>query len=1162
MADPTTLYGNSNAVKETSANASKLPAVTKSPEIQNKTDKPSNNQTTNESKYDKESQQIVENTGEKNVLNNYRSITYNFTLAAMPKSLLKDPQKIREKPLELVILQSGGKGTQGVSGNDFSIASLSQIVPQSVQQGGRGAGYNDPRIIGKSEEEKNKPMPNYGTAFLEDFNAKSPGRFDFYMENIEIDSIMSFSKDANLSMPTKMRFDIVEPYSMNGLIEALYVTSIAAGYQNYLHASFVLKVEFWGYPQEGDFPSPVKIPNSERFFPIGLTNIEVDVTEKGTRYKIEAVPYNERSFGQPNTVKKPIKMQGSNVKQILENFMKSLNEQTVAEFKEAHPEGNVNQVDTYEIKFPSWSEETGWVNSPENAIATKKLVELMKDNALYGLVDPASKDKPNAYKANGSKQPSAQDQAKKPESIKYNPNSTVVQFAEGMNAHDVISAVCRDSEYVRDILKDIKKHIDPYGMVDYFMIRIETTNTDVDNPDTKKPAQKITYIVSPFKIHYSKIPNLADNLINEKELKKLSRREYNYIYTGQNIDVINFKLNFNNLFFEAVPAAMGNKDTPGAKTAAGNNNNVKTGSQSPAPETASRMQVPMHSKKVITTQVQNYGGNASQPLDDPYSLLARNMHNAVVNSKASLVTGEIEILGDPFYLVEGGIGNYNPKPVAQGIVKGGQAAHTQQQTMVTINFRNPIDIDPQTGMMFFDGNRVPFSGVYMITEVHHTFKDGVFKQRLEIVRVPGQILDYNVKATDPSQSIITRPDPQSAVKVDNTRAISYEQRADSNTVATELARGTPTPDSNFTGATGGLGGTDLARNFGVVGRNGGLFNGASVIGSPLPKDLTSNIRLNASGLANLGKTNLSTIALAAVATNVLTGNIPAKRAVGLVAGTIAGSAIASAIKTPVKGSGIGEGATVFVSGPTSLPLGSVSDISSTLKDYGSRAVDTVTGMGKDIGNLIGGVGDKIKSLTSLPADPSAIAASVGLNASALSGLSTNLTSKIPNQIKDLVSKAPTDTNLSQAVASGVVLDYIPAGKIANLPATAPYSTAPAAAVDTSYVQSVVAKGGTRALENLYGVDNVSKLSANLVPPDLLNTALSMAPKGLANPLAGLAGQLNSVDANALKDKLLTAKSQINNLTGQATTFVASNFNSISAGTSPLNKLLNRNNDSA
>lgn len=58
-----------------------------SSDIENKTPKAENKTADSDSKYNKEAQQIVEQTGERNVLNSYRSITYNFTLAGLKKNI-------------------------------------------------------------------------------------------------------------------------------------------------------------------------------------------------------------------------------------------------------------------------------------------------------------------------------------------------------------------------------------------------------------------------------------------------------------------------------------------------------------------------------------------------------------------------------------------------------------------------------------------------------------------------------------------------------------------------------------------------------------------------------------------------------------------------------------------------------------------------------------------------------------------------------------------------------------------------------------------------------------------------------------------------------------------------------------------------------------------
>ena len=1122
----------------------------------------------------------TEQVAESNILNSYRSVTYQFTLAGLKKGYLTDPKKYRESELDLVILKSGGKGTLGMKAPTSSSEDLRKANVEVLDK-------FDAKFKKASQETVDNTIQF--SQLLDQFNKESPGQYDMFIENVEIDTLMAFTADSGSTLPTQIKFEVIEPFSVNGFIESLHVAAIAAGYPSYLQASFVLKMEFWGYPDEGQFSDPVKIPKSERYFPLGLTGIEVDITERGTRYKVSAVPFNERAFGEPNVIKKPIQMFGETVGEILNNFMLGINMQVMLSDKDGKTESLGNKHNTYAIKFPKWDDSEGWTDKGSNDIYSAKLVEILKDNALYKMVDPATTEKATAYKTKGTTQPTPSQQSKEPEAVKYTPGKTVVQFAEGMNIHEAITSVIRDSEYSRNILKDVKKSINKYGMIKYFMIKMEVANLDVIDETTKKPFQNFTYVVTPYEVHYTRIPTYGQEQIDSKNLTQLSLREYNYIYTGKNIDIINFKLNFNTLFFEAVPAAMGNNDTPAAKNGAAPNNGVVTKQSATPTETVTKQEVPTPPTKVESTPVQPTGGNAGQPLNDSYGALAKKMHNAIIDSKASMITGEIEVLGDPYYLATGGVGNYVSTPDGRGKTKDGEADHIFSEVLITINFRNPIDINPDTGMMRFDPRLIPFSGVYKVNKVSSSFKEGTFKQRLEILRIPGQILDQNIQASDPADAIITLPSASGQVIPDTTRSSNPSQRLDSNTAMEQLSRGLPSPGlpgelSNFTAATGGLGGSTsglLMQNPGRTLKNGALAAGSSIIGQALPTDVSSNIRLNSSGLAKINQTGLSSAALIAVATNVLTGNIPAPRAVSALAVSVAGGALAMALNKPNVGSGIGEGATVKLPGiisnptgndikfgsnidPTQIASDTVGNIVGASKELGTAAVDIVNSLGTNASSLAKDIGSKISSFTGSLSDPKAIGARVGLDVSQLSGLGSAYQSKVLNQISNFGNNTPEGVNLSQAADAGVALDFISPSKLQNIPPTTPYTTAPLPEVDVAYVKEVAAKGGASALANLYGVSNIKGISSNLIPSEIVNSALTSIPTSQTNPFSNFTGQFNSVDMNSLKDKFTSAQSQISGLTGSIPVVdknllgsVSAKFGSSSAD-SPLSKLINGN----
>lgn len=1093
----------------------------------------------------------VVGTGETNVLNNYRSVSYIFTLAGLAKDYLKDPGKYRSSELDLVILKSGGKGFQGITPPTELSSAQSQAVSETVLA-------NDP-TVGAGITENNikniEKLKGDNNSLVTEFNQKSPGRFDMFIENIEIESFMSASEEGNTSKPTKITFDVIEPFSINGFIESLHVAAVSAGYTSYNSTPFLLKVEFSGYPDNEDLPEPVIIPNTTRYFPIVFTKMSVEVTERGTRYRCQVLPVNDRAYGESNKLKKQIKMVGDTVKDILTDLMENLTKQNARVSPDADPlhieTDNFEITDIYEIKFPSKSTEYGWQDSPENEIAGQMLTEITKDASLPYMIPPEESNKPNGYQGkNNNKQ---QTPPSKNSTVRYgSPYKTVVHFNEGAMVDSIISAVIRDSLYVKNILKNIKDKVDEYGMIDYFAVNIQVENLEKISPVTKEPFKKYTYVVTPYKVHISRVQPYGSLSYPEKKLKKLSRREYNYLYTGQNIDVINFKLDFNYLFFEAVPPSMGNKETPSSKGTAVKDQSSNIQVAGTPVDQQSEHEVPLPPTRATSVDVQATGGNALQPRNDPYSTMAKAMHEAIINSKSALLKGELEILGDPFYLVTGGMGNYNPKLKNQGETEDGEAAYQYSEVLVTINFRNPVDINPDTGMLDFDPNRIPFSGVYRVIRVKHSFKEGVFRQKIEVMRFNGQVLDQKVDFTDPDDMLRHTPNPAAQPVNDTSRAESTSVRASSESVEEQLGRGLPEADrsTNFTGAVGGLGGNDnLNQTPGQV-PAGSVINGinnpnsiiptpipivSQTIGQPLPvNDLASNIRLKTSGLFDLNKSSLGSASLVAAAANVLTGNLPKQRLTGLIAGSLLGTALNNSLQRSNQGSGIGEGATVklnsdfvpstemtsvqakqgnnfsnFVGNPDSL-----TDTAASVSNLGTNAVSNVIGLGGSVNRLVGGVGEKLQGLTAPNTDPLNIVARGGLDSTQMSGLS-NYTSKINPQIESLIKNTPQNVDLEKAANQGVILNYLPTSKLANLPPQAPFQTAPEPG------------------------------------------------QSLIDEAAVSAAQGTNIDRNIFKDKVTSAKNNISSLTGLPNVndnilgAVNDKFGSLTAGKNPLDKLMRK-----
>ena len=146
----------------------------------------------------------------------------------------------------------------------------------------------------------------------------------------------------------------------------------------------------------------------------------------------------------------------------------------------------------------------------------------------------------------------------------------------------------------------------------------------------------------------------------------------------------------------------------------------------------------------------NKSDSAGAVPETPEMAVARRFHNAIIDSGSDLVTADMEIWGDPYYIADSGMGNYNsePLPGTINLNADGSINHQNGEVDVNVNFRTPVDFSPE-GIMTFPEETIKvnaFSGVYQVVKVTNVFQGGVFKQSLNMVRRRNQLV--NVSASD------------------------------------------------------------------------------------------------------------------------------------------------------------------------------------------------------------------------------------------------------------------------------------------------------------------------------------------------------------------------------------------------------------------------------
>lgn len=591
------------------------------------------------------------------------------------------------------------------------------------------------------------------------------GTPEYFINNFQMNCIIGTNEKTGNSNAIKFSFDIYEPHSMGLLLQSLQTAAIDAGYINYLqNAPYVLRMDIQGYNELGQVIKSVK----PKFFTLKLVSVKFSVNEGGSTYKVEAIPYNHQGFSDViNTVYNDIKIFGADkgtVEEVLVTGPESLvavlnrNEETLLK------EGKIGQKDVYDIQFPNLASE--WVSSagnpPSNNRATRNPNIEDAISIAKGVNVPASQGNRiinniggatfgfsqtsggNAIFKRAGDQIDSKTGVVRRNGMTIDPKIRAFQFGQGQTLTAIINQIILSSDYAKKAITD--KTEGGFGTTEegYFKwfkldVQIELLQPD---PITGDYAKKITYRVVPYYIHQSIFSNPNSMPIGYEALMKKVVKEYNYIYTGQNTDVLKFDININNLFFAGVapkPENQGaqtrNQDQKASEKL---NKTTETGrGEAPGAQAATGGR---HRPNRDPRLLEGYKGGSGEKTTEQN--VAENFQRAFLSgNSADLVTVDLEILGDPYWIVDSGIANYFA-PVAEDtsqVTADGTMNYESGNIYIYLTFRTPADINETTGLYDFSvaGKESPFGGIYRVNLCENIYQDGVWKQKLKLLRMPG-----------------------------------------------------------------------------------------------------------------------------------------------------------------------------------------------------------------------------------------------------------------------------------------------------------------------------------------------------------------------------------------------------------------------------------------
>jgi hypothetical protein len=623
----------------------------------------------------------------------------------------------------------------------------------------------------------------------------SAGAPEFFIDDVQISSVISPTPSTGNSLATKITFKIFEPYSMGLFLQSMQVAARIARYPNYLSAPYVLKLEFLGYDELGQILSPGNsVYTKSKYFVIKIVKSSFTVKESGSEYDVEAIPFNHQALNDvTTTVFNDIAIEAGSkgtVAEVLNSSDKSLTKALNEVEQNLKKNGRIRVADIYDIQFPTTASRFNSVReSPvdqgaskdPNAPAPKSVGSGITETTVELDINPIGAANFGFDQSSGGIYPFLKENEQLDESgvfnkdgLVINPDKRMFQFAQGQNILNIIERIITSSTYASQATEPQNK-VD--GFMLYYRVDVQTEFLEFDDL-IGDYARKITFRVIPYFVHESIFSNPNSSPKGYKELQNRVVKNYEYIYTGQNSNILNFDIKINNQFY--VPTS----PTPESQ----NQTAADPGSSGTAPKGTSQTATGRGASP--GAMFGNLG--RSRPLPDPELLkdsaqggagqktvaiqVAEAFHRAfITGSAADLVTTTLEILGDPYWLSDSGMANYFSPPtnVLSQITEDASMSHEAAEVYTYITFRTAGDIDEVSGLSAFPivGSDSPFSGIYRITKVESVFNGGVFTQRLHGVRMIGQSQDFTAAPIEVIRELGANDQNIAAIEITEPREI-------------------------------------------------------------------------------------------------------------------------------------------------------------------------------------------------------------------------------------------------------------------------------------------------------------------------------------------------------------------------------------------------------
>jgi hypothetical protein len=673
------------------------------------------------------------------------------------------------------------------------------------------AEYNNPESYRSAGGFKNYVIQSSGGNLdkrYQVFDETGGGQSDhaeYYIDDITLDAVIAPNGNTRVTTGTTLEFTVTEPYSMGNFIQAIIGAADQAGHSSYTQAPFCLKIDFVGWNEGGQ--RNANFITRPIFVPIQIVNMDFNVSGTGSKYTVKAVPMSETGLtDNVNKINTSIRASGVLLHQILETNDNSVTSAINAQIQTLEEAGALAPYDRYVIAFPRnraellaalqtrTITETAFTTSAEEQQSQRTgtrpddglrgtnsptTVTITPPNDTYAILktfaentnlmneiglSPLNED----TNAPGNSSEADANAVINPETGLVDTQSTAAQpatvsrdfqFNQGQQITSIIERMVLQTRYAAEKSTEGATN----GLNKWF--RIETHVFLDESPATeaqmgRKPKVYV-YSVIPYEVDEAVTMANGARAQNTQGLRASAAKEYNYIYTGKNEDVLNFDINFNNAFMLTANSdfgmTTGTLNDTNAGTVATTQTNADSGAVAPPPGDLQSADDPTGGTEFTNAVAESAGTHSN----DVRRQIAEMFHDRITNMTVDMVTAEMEIMGDPFFIPQE-TGNY----VAQrgdrpNATNDGTMTYLESSVFCVVNFRTPFDYQVKGATMEFPQIVPGFSGLFQIWAVTNNFSGGKFTQTLKMIRRRGQ----DDPATTGNSTFIQ---PDNSVAIQNT----------------------------------------------------------------------------------------------------------------------------------------------------------------------------------------------------------------------------------------------------------------------------------------------------------------------------------------------------------------------------------------------------------